>query len=262
MKFHLFASLISLSLSLACVSILKAQPSSQNPVVVELFTSQGCYSCPPAEAYLGELSKKPKIVALEFHVDYWDDLVYGAAGKWKDVFSKPEFTERQRIYASRFKSGQVYTPQIVVDGKVFTVGSNRSKVEGLITGARKADKQTDGANLSVSVSNHSHQGYVATFKGQTSESILSVWLVRFLKNVTTRVRSGENKGKKLTSHNIVTKVERLSAWPNTGTNGNQGKLNFLAPGLKRTEGCAVIVQEDGQGPIHAAALCPTLPANG
>jgi len=256
MKLPLFALLIGFGLTVADVSSVNAQNPAPNPVVVELFTSQGCYSCPPAEAYLGELSKIPNIVALEFHVDYWDELVYGAAGKWKDVFSKPEFTERQRGYAGNLPGGQVYTPQIVVDGKKFTVGSHRRKVEGLISEARKAGKMAGKTSLSVTVSNHSQQGYVATINGPRGDRAQSVWLVRFLRNVTTRVRSGENKGKTLTSHNIVTKVERLSGWPNTTTIGNQNKINFLTSGLERKEGCAVIIQEDGQGPIHAAALCP------
>ena len=110
MKRSLFAAFIGLGLITGLSFGLKAESPQTKPVVVELFTSQGCYSCPPAEAYLGELSKNPNIVALEFHVDYWDDLVYGAAGKWKDVFSKPEFTTRQRIYAGNLPDGQVYTP--------------------------------------------------------------------------------------------------------------------------------------------------------
>lgn len=81
-----------------------------SPVVVELFTSQSCYSCPPAEAYLGELAENPDIVALEWHVDYWDNLVYGSAGRWKDPYSDPAFTERQGLYnLSIRRSGSVYT---------------------------------------------------------------------------------------------------------------------------------------------------------
>ena len=99
-------------------AIATAAAAEEVPTVVELFTSQGCYSCPPAEAFLGELAKRSDVVALEFHVDYWDDLVYGSAGQWKDPFSDPAYTRRQQVYARGIPGGRVYTPQIVVDGRL------------------------------------------------------------------------------------------------------------------------------------------------
>ncbi|MBT3915253.1 MAG: DUF1223 domain-containing protein [Rhodospirillaceae bacterium] len=223
-----------------------AAERQKSPVVVELFTSQGCYSCPPAEAYLRELSKNPEIVALEFHVDYWDQLVHGAAGKWKDVFSQPEFTTRQKIYAGNLEGGQVYTPQMVVDGENFAVGSRRSDVRHLISRAKKIK----GHNPTLAISRKSKNDFVATIKGN-SDRAFSVWLVHFLKNVATRVRAGENKGKRLISHNIVTKVKRLAAW-----SGQPAKVDFSVIGQEVNESCAVLIQEDAQGPIYAAALCP------
>ena len=111
--------------------------SAQNspPVVVELFTSQGCYSCPPAEAYLAELAERTDIVALEFHVDYWDSLTYMWHGQWKDPFSSPQYTARQRDYnvAIRDQSG-VYTPQMIIDGRYEAVGSRRPQVADDVQG--------------------------------------------------------------------------------------------------------------------------------
>tara|TARA_B100000315_G_C14592457_1_gene596694 strand:- start:5437 stop:6216 length:780 start_codon:yes stop_codon:yes gene_type:complete len=228
------------------------QQGPKSPVVVELFTSQSCYSCPPAEAYLGELSKNPEIVALEFHVDYWDELVYGAAGKWKDVFSQPEFTARQKIYAGNMEGGQVYTPQMVVDGENFAVGSRRRDVRRLIARAKKYK----GHYPTVAITKKSSSTFVANIKGN-SDRAFSVWLVRFLKAVTTRVRAGENKGKQLTSHNIVTNVKRLTAW-----GGQPAKVNFSVTGQKANESCAVLIQEDAQGPIYAAAMCPDQAGSG
>ncbi len=102
---------------------------SQQLTVIELFTSQSCYSCPPAEAYLGELSEEENILALEYHVDYWDRLNYGCYGRWKDVFSTPEMTERQRQYNVKIRNtGNVYTPQMVIDGRTEAVGSRRREV--------------------------------------------------------------------------------------------------------------------------------------
>jgi len=231
---------------------IEAAERQKNPVVVELFTSQSCYSCPPAEAYLGELSKNPEIVALEYHVDYWDQLVHGAAGKWKDVFSQPGFTARQKIYAGNIEDGQVYTPQMVVDGENFAVGSRRSDVRHLITRAKKIK----GRNPTLAITRKSANAFVAIIKGN-SDRAFSVWLVHFLKNVTTRVRAGENKGKQLTSHNIVIKVKRLAAW-----SGQPAKVDFSVIGQRANESCAVLIQEDAQGPIYAAALCPDQAGSG
>ena len=98
-------------------------------VVVELFTSQGCYSCPPAEKFLGDLAEQETVIALDFHVDYWDNLVHGADGKWKDPFSRPAYTQRQRVYNQRIRgTGNVYTPQMVIDGRLEAVGSRRIAV--------------------------------------------------------------------------------------------------------------------------------------
>jgi len=100
--------------ALSCTSALTASVAAASPVV-ELFTSQGCYSCPPADEYLAEIiEKQPEVVALEYHVDYWDDLHYGAAGVWKDPFSDPSYSARQRRYNSLGLKGRpgVYTPQI------------------------------------------------------------------------------------------------------------------------------------------------------
>lgn len=108
-----------------------ANADSAPPVSVELFTSQGCYSCPPAEADLGKLAKRSDVVALEWHVDYWDDLVYGGAGKWKDPFSSPEVTARQRDYNDSIRGQRrVYMPQMIVAGVREAVGSDRSRPQG------------------------------------------------------------------------------------------------------------------------------------
>ena len=103
-------------------------------VVVELFTSQGCSSCPPADAYLAELAKRDDVIALSFHVDYWNYI------GWKDPFSSPEAAARQRAYGRALQKRYVYTPQIVVDGRAEAVGSNRAVVSSLIKMAQAAQK--------------------------------------------------------------------------------------------------------------------------
>lgn len=217
------------------------------PVVVELFTSQGCYSCPPAERFLGELADRPGVIALEFHVDYWDDLVYGAAGKWRDPFSDPAHSERQRAYNMRIR-GQtgVYTPQMVVGGRFEAVGSRRDAVERAIARAGGAAPEVE-----VSVASGPDGGLRVRLAG-TGAARGGVWLVRFRKAATTRVRGGENRGKTLVNHNVVTGMRRIGEWQ-----GARRALVVPAPaGGEAGAGCAVIVQAAGPGPVLGAALCP------
>src|SRR5277367_5521376 len=117
------AILLVLALMLSSV----AQAGETRPVVVELFTSQGCNSCPPADAYLGELAKRPDVLALSLHVDYWDYI------GWRDPFAQHAFTLRQRDYSHALSERYVYTPQMVINGQLQGVGSQRGDIERLIT---------------------------------------------------------------------------------------------------------------------------------
>ena len=126
------SSLALLFAAAAAVAVPQALAPSEvksNPTVIELFTSQSCYSCPPAEAFLGELvEERSDILALEFHVDYWDELVHRGS-KWKDVFSSPDSTQRQRVYNVSIRGrASVYTPQMIIGGAAEAVGSNRGNV--------------------------------------------------------------------------------------------------------------------------------------
>ena len=216
------------------------------PVVVELFTSQGCYSCPPAEKFLGDLAGQKSVLALEFHVDYWDDLVHGGDGKWKDVFSKRAYTERQRGYNQRIRGrSAVYTPQMVIDGKLEAVGSRRLSVLSAIRNAEATRKE----RIAVDVTLAGDKVRAVALSGQ-SQARGSVWLVRYIKAQETRVRSGENKGKALLSHNIVTGMQKIGIW--SGKTGSIEVRDFV---LADGEGCAVLVQDNSQGPILGAAPC-------
>lgn len=232
--------------ALGWISPVQAGDPGGRPTVVELFTSQGCYSCPPAEAFLRELAEQPGIIALELHVDYWDDLVYGAAGKWKDPFSSPEATARQRQYAAAFGTGRVYTPQMVVDGRLEGVGSNRSEINAAIAAAMATPRDT--ARLSVAIGEGGALG-VAIDGAAGSEGTLLLAL--FDRSQTTEVLAGENKGKRLTSHNVVRELRRLSDWT-----GGRLEVTVEAEALAAAEGCAVLLQSPRQGPILDAAHCP------
>lgn len=219
------------------------------PIVVELFTSQSCYSCPPAEAFLGELlATRDDILALEFHVDYWDTLNYGSAGRWKDVFSSPESTHRQSVYnqAIRGRSGG-YTPQMVIHGEREAVGSRRGEVNAALAGIdRPADQQ-----MSVAIAPADGHRLTVTLDGPATPPA-AVWLIRFDREHSTRVLRGENKGKTLTNHNVVRDVQRIGDWQ-----GQALTIELDGIELGDNQGCAVLVQPDTQGPILGAAACPT-----
>ena len=221
--------------------------SAGGPAVVELFTSQSCYSCPPAEAFLGDLARRDGVIALEFHVDYWDDLVYGRAGKWKDVFSSPEYTRRQQGYNLNIRGrGQVYTPQMIIDGRAEAVGTRRGDVTWKIESVFRDNRP----RLTVTVSAHPGGGLGVTVDGPVAETA-AIWLVRFDRANTTKVRAGENKGKLLTNHHVVTGLRQIGDW-----RGEKASLDVPDLGLRADEGCAILVQRDRQGPILGAAACP------
>lgn len=239
---------LALTMSATAVPAADQDAGPGAPVVVELFTSQGCYSCPPAEKFLGDLAGQKSVLALEFHVDYWDDLVHGADGKWKDVFSKPQYTARQRGYNERIRGrGNVYTPQMVIDGKLEAVGSRRLAVLSAIRRAETARRDRVAVDVTLD------SGTVQKIRlGGAVKSAGSVWLVRFIESRETRVRSGENKGKALLSHNVVTEMRKIGAW-----SGRAATIDVKGFTLADGEGCAVLVQDDRQGPVLGAAPCPS-----
>ncbi len=177
------------------------------PTVVELFTSQSCYSCPPAETFLGELAGRPDVLALEFHVDYWDDLVYGSAGRWKDVFSKPAYTRRQRGYNVSLRGkNSVYTPQMVIDGAAEAVGFRRGAVFSAIEAAASHSRP----RVRVALSAGAASGLTIRLAGDAAGPA-TVWLLRFLRAQTTRVAAGENKD------NRVCCIDRLRRQGKSGS---------------------------------------------
>jgi len=224
-----------------------ARAADKTPTVVELFTSQGCYSCPPAEALLGRLSSRPDVIALEFHVDYWDDLVYGSAGKWKDPFSSSANTQRQRNYNLQIRNtGGVYTPQMIVAGNLEMVGSDERKVQQAI----QHTKTTTSIPLTVHVESDGPDTVTVKVDG-TARQTAAIWMVQFHRSVETKVRSGENKGKTLTSHHIVTQLQKIGNW-----SGSPLSLRASVPSTNSGKGCAILVQQGPGTPILGASYCP------
>ena len=192
------------AISLALIAGLSpaAALAAERPVVVELFTSQGCSSCPPANAYLNELSKQRRdVLALAFHVTYWDRL------GWRDPFSLEAATRRQDIYGRRFGDGS-YTPEIVVDGAASMVGSARGQVGAAIENARRNSRTA----ASVSVTKNGEQVSIEVGAGTGSGNIL---LIGFDHEHTTAIGRGENSGRTLIEANVVRSMRTVGQWSGT-----------------------------------------------
>lgn len=185
---------------LAGVFALMALPAvaDPRPVVVELFTSQGCSSCPPADAVLAELATRPNVLALGFHVDYWNRL------GWRDPLSAAGSTERQNDYAKQFGKREIYTPQIVVDGQQQVVGSRRTEVLQAIEHANP---------LTAAPVNFAADRRSVTVGAGTGDGTIT--LIRFLRSRSTKVMAGENEGHEAVDVNGVVQVTRLGAWDGT-----------------------------------------------
>jgi len=179
-----------------------ASLAAERPVVVELFTSQGCNSCPPANAFLNEMSKQRRdVLALAFHVTYWDRL------GWKDPFSMEAATRRQDVYGRRFGDGS-YTPEMVVDGAASMVGSARGEVNSAIENAKRNSRTA----APVSVTKNGEQVSIEVGAGSGSGNIL---LIGFDHEHTTAVGRGENSGRTLVEANVVRSIRSVGQWSGT-----------------------------------------------
>ncbi len=218
-----------------------AGPDTRPSVVVELFTSEGCSSCPAADAFLGELARtRADVLPLAFHITYWDNL------GWPDPFALPAATERQRAYASLLSGAPgVYTPQMVIGGRTDAVGSDRAAVLAAISAAGRPAavpltlaRQGDGLALTVGA-------------GAAPRTARLVLLGYDRQHVTTVAR-GENAGRKLTESNIVRSITELGAW--------RGEALSRQVTLPAGEAYAVLLQAD-DGRIIAAAVAGASPAS-
>jgi hypothetical protein len=205
--FHGDTMVSRLKLSLAALAIAACmQPALADPprAVVELFTSQGCSSCPPADAVLADLARQPDIVALSFPVNYWDYL------GWKDTLAHAAFTDRQKAYAQARGDRQVYTPQMIVNGKKPCIGSDRARIEQSI-------QETTGmqATLPVNVNLKEQSGTVTISieeTAQTTDRVAEVWVLPVLRAHTVPIGRGENRGRTITYANVVRGMKRLGEW--------------------------------------------------
>jgi hypothetical protein len=221
------------ALWLAGVFLATTAAAEPRPAVIELFTSEGCSSCPPAEAYVGELAGRRDVLALAFHVDYWDDL------GWRDRFGLGQAVERQRNYARALRLSTVYTPQVVIDGRKDYVGSDRSAI------GRALKESRDGVPIALAVNSAE---LLVRLEPREKGARGDVVLVAYLRKAVSAIGRGENAGRTLEEYNIVRAVRELGQWDGTG----QDFRVKLASLPQDATDVAVLVQSPGQGPILAA----------
>jgi len=238
-----FPMAASVAFLLCCSAV--AQPALADELtVIELFTSHGCSSCPPADELFGQLiDANDNLIALEFHVDYWNRLVHGSDGNFVDPFSKPAYTARQQRYNQQGLDGRpgVYTPQVVINGRYAAVGSDKRRIA-------KALKNPTPLPVKVSVAAADGGFTVAVDDAQGQQA--DVWLIRYLRATTTEITGGENRHLTIENRHVVMDVQSV------GRLGDGGSRFEVAYTSDPDTHCAVIVQAERQEPILGAAACP------
>ncbi|MCX7560797.1 DUF1223 domain-containing protein [Sulfitobacter sp. F26204] len=227
---HFFAALAA-----AVIALSSPVAAQDNPVVVELFTSQGCSSCPPADAILHELAAREDVIALALHVDYWDYI------GWKDPFADPAHATRQRAYAAAGKRRSVYTPEMIVGGATDIVGAKPMKLSEAI-----ADHARRPRPVSITLG---RSGDTLTIESRILAAVggpMTVHMLRYTPIQTTQIKRGENRGKTLDYANVV------EGWKVLGTWDGHAPLSMSVP-LSGEKPVVVILQEEKSGPIVAAA---------
>ena len=212
-----------------------AAEAQESPVVVELYTSQGCSSCPPADAMMEDLARRGNVIALALHVDYWDYI------GWKDEFAHPAFTQRQRQYARVAGAGTIYTPQMVIGGRDHVVGAKPMELSQAI---RAAAARSSG--ISVTLQRNGETLHIEARATQEPGGPVVVQLVRYDPEETVSIRRGENAGRTLTYVNIVQSWQVLGQW--------EGGTSWVAEAqVEGSDPIVVILQQPGPGAILAAA---------
>lgn len=206
---------------------------AEAPTVIELFQSQGCSSCPPANANIIALADRPDLLVLSFEVTYWDRL------GWADTFGSPDYTRRQRDYSrGAFHREYVSTPQVIINGRVDLVGSNRVELDRAIA---QTPRSASGPTLSISKS------LLTVGASPAPQTGADVWLVRYDPRVVhVAIKAGENRGRTLPHRNVVRQLTRLGSWSGAARTFNLPSV--LDPAYRT----AILVQATNGGPIISA----------
>jgi hypothetical protein len=232
-----------------CAIIAVIRPAHAEPrAVVELFTSQGCSSCPPADKLLGELAKDPSVIALSLPIDYWDYL------GWKDTLADSRFSARQKAYSQMRGDRDVYTPQVIVNGAAHVIGSDRIRIENAIKDTGKAE-HVMSVPVTMTLSGKQLTVSVAQAK-DSAPAHGEVWLCSISKSVPISIGRGENRGREIVYHNVVRNLLKVGDW-----DGNPGSWTVPLDSVLRegVDAAAVLVQDgsrDRPGPMLGAAFTP------
>ena len=230
-----------------CAVVAIIRPAHAEPkAVVELFTSQGCSSCPPADKVLGELAKDPSVIALSMPIDYWDYL------GWKDTLADSRFSARQKAYSHMRGDRDVYTPQAIVNGATHVIGSDRTRIDGAIKDTGKTDRVMS-VPVTMTVSGKQLTVSVAAGKDGTPAKG-EIWLCSISKSVPIAISKGENRGKEVVYHNVVRNLLKVGDF-----NGSAGSWTVSLDSVMRdgVDAAAVLIQDgnrDKPGPMLGAAF--------
>lgn len=233
MNMKLPATLLAAALSLIPVSLW----AEDDPVVVELFTSQGCSSCPPADRLLKRLTERGDVIALALHVDYWDYI------GWVDEFADPAFTKRQKRYAKAAGRHMIYTPQMIVNGLDDLVGAHDLKLTDLIAAHKEKPPR---ARINLAENDTELTITIAPVSGPLTGPF-DIHLVTYEPEQTVKIKKGENAGLSLDYVNVVTSWTHVGTWDGQGETVIETDLGGPLPTV-------VMVQESGPGEILAAAV--------
>lgn len=231
----LFTGILSITLySNFSTASAESVQNVKMPVVVELFTSQSCSSCPPADRILGQIAKNKNVIALSCHVTYWNHL------HWKDTLSKEFCTERQQSYAYALKKRGPYTPQMIINGTHDVVGNRSKQVSNLIEKTSKNE-----ALIPVKITQNANTLYIQLPKATAIIDQASVLLFSYKNKHTQSIPSGENSGRTVLYTNPVDRLTPLGTW-----NGKEASISYDASNA--ADGYAVIIQEKNHGRIIGA----------
>jgi hypothetical protein len=233
-----------------CAIVAVIRPAHAEPkAVVELFTSQGCSSCPPADKILGELAKDPSVIALSLPIDYWDYL------GWKDTLADSRFSARQKAYSHMRGDRDVYTPQVVVNGAAHVIGSDRARIEGAIEDTGKTGKVMS-LPVTMSLSGKQLTVSVAAAKDTNTPTRGEIWLCSISKAVPIAIGRGENSGREVVYHNVVRNLLKVGDWNGSAGSWTVPLDSVMYDGI---DAAAVLVQDgsrDKPGPMLGAAFTP------
>jgi hypothetical protein len=213
-----------------CAIIAVIRPAHAEPrAVVELFTSQGCSSCPPADQIIGELAKDPSVIALSFPIDYWDYL------GWKDTLADKRFSARQKAYSQVRGDRNLYTPQVIVNGSKQVIGSDRASIEGAMMETSKADAVMS-VPVTMSLSGKLLNVSVAASKVPSAAAHGEVWICSVSKAIPIMIGRGENRGQEVTYYNVVRNLLKVGDW-----NGTPGSWTVPIENISREGVDAAVV---------------------